>query len=259
MNAEAISVRGLKKTYGGREVLDGVTFSVPSGSVVGLLGPNGSGKSTTVRILLGLAAADAGEAEIAGSAYSDLSRPGHVVGMVGESLGLHPRHTARQHLRILAAADSVPMSRVDELLTVMGLGDAADRRISTYSLGMRQRVGMAAALLAQPDVLVLDEPSNGLDPEGIIWLRGLIRQFVADGGAVLLTSHVLSELERVVDAVVILNEGKVVATRDPVGAKDDLEAFYLEALGRGPVRAEVERHRPANEGSDEATNQGEFR
>lgn len=259
MKVEAISVRGLKKSYGGRQVLDGVTFSVPSGSVVGLLGPNGSGKSTTVRILLGLAAADAGEAKIGGSVYRDLPRPGHVVGMVGESLGLHPRHTARQHLRILAAAEAVPPDRVDELLTVMGLEAAADRRISTYSLGMRQRVGMAAALLARPDVLVLDEPSNGLDPEGIIWLRGLIRQFVADGGAVLLTSHVLSELERVVDAVVVLNEGKVVATRDPVGAKADLEAFYLEALGRGSVRTEVDGSRTAGAGNDETTAQGDIR
>lgn len=258
MSVEAISIRGLKKAYGGRQVLDGVTFSVPSGSVVGLLGPNGSGKSTTVRILLGLAAADDGEARITGSVYRDLARPGHVVGMVGENLGLHPRHTARQHLRILAAVESVSMERVDELLTVMGLGDAADRRISTYSLGMRQRVGMAAALLAEPDVLVLDEPSNGLDPEGIIWLRGLIRQFVADGGAVLLTSHVLSELERVVDAVVILNEGSVVATRQPVGAKDDLEAFYLEALGRGRVATEADRSPSAGAGNDETT-QGDLR
>lgn len=259
MKAEAISVRGLKKSYGGRQVLDGVTFSVPSGSVVGLLGPNGSGKSTTVRILLGLAAADAGEAKIAGSVYRDLPRPGHVVGMVGESLGLHPRHTARQHLSILAAAEGVPPARVAELLTVMGLESAGDRRISTYSLGMRQRVGMAAALLARPDVLVLDEPSNGLDPEGIIWLRGLIRQFVADGGAVLLTSHVLSELERVVDAVVILNEGKVIATRDPVGAKADLEAFYLESLGRGPVGNEADLSGTAGARNDETTAQGDLR
>ncbi|WP_136518005.1 MULTISPECIES: ABC transporter ATP-binding protein [Cellulomonas] len=239
VTAEAVAVRGLVKRYDGRTVLDGVTFVAPHGTVVGLLGPNGSGKSTTVRVLLGLAAADEGTATVEGRTYRELPEPS-VVGAMGEDLGLHPRHTAREHLRVLAAERGVPVARVDEVLAEVGLAEAARRRIGTFSLGMRQRLGVAGALLAHPRVLVLDEPANGLDPEAVVWLRGLLRRFAAAGGTVLLTSHQLAELERVVDALVVIDGGRVVAAgllQDLVGP-DGLEAFYLRVLGRVPdVRA----------------------
>lgn len=237
VGAEALAVRGLVKSYGRARVLDGVTFVVPEGSVVGLLGPNGSGKSTTVRILLGLARADEGTATVQGRPYRRLAAPGRVVGATGEELGLHPRHTAHEHLAILAAGLRVPDVRCDAVLEQVGLAGVGRRRLGTYSLGMRQRLGIAGALLGEPRVLLLDEPANGLDPEGVVWLRGLLRAFVARGGSVLVTSHQLAELERVVDALVVLERGRVAAagTLTELVGDGTLEDFYLDVRRRAAV------------------------
>jgi ABC-2 type transport system ATP-binding protein len=228
----AITVRGLTKFFSGRPAVTDVNFDVFDGRVVGLLGPNGAGKTTTTRMILGLVAADSGRALIHGTPYRDLDRPARTVGAVLDSGGLHPGRTGRDHLRIAALQLGVPPGRVDAVLDQVGLRDAADRRVAGYSLGMRQRVALAAALLGEPSILVLDEPANGLDPAGMHWLRGIIRSFADAGGSVLLSSHVLSEVALVADDIVVIAQGSVVAAGElnatVVASGGDLESFYLE-------------------------------
>ena len=205
-----IEVRGLHKTYAGRPVLRGVTFSCRPGRVTGFLGPNGAGKSTTLRILCGLAEADQGEALIDGVRYVEHANVGSRVGVMLDTSALHPGRTGREAVRLVAMMTGQPRSRADETLELVGLSRAAGRTVGGYSLGMRQRLGVAVALIGNPETLILDEPVNGLDPEGIHWIRTLIRGFAADGGTVLVSSHLLNEVAATVDDVVIISEGQVV-------------------------------------------------
>lgn len=204
-----IVIDGLTKRFGTAVAIDELSFEVETGRVTGLLGPNGSGKTTTLRILLGLVAATAGRATIDGHRYADLPSPMHTAGAVLEGDDRHPCRSGRDHVRILASAAGVPRRRVDELLTLVGLHDVADRRVGGYSQGMRQRLGIAAALLGDPRVLVLDEPANGLDPQGVRWLRQLLRDLAADGRTVLVSSHVLAEMQQTIDDAVIISRGRL--------------------------------------------------
>jgi ABC-2 type transport system ATP-binding protein len=228
----AIAVRGLSKSFHGYAAVDDVHFDVVGGRVVGLLGPNGAGKTTTIRMILGLASADRGEALIHGRPYRDLDRPARLIGAVLDSGGLHPGRSGRDHLRIAASQLGVPRERIATVLEEVGLTPAADRRVAGYSLGMRQRLALAAALLGEPSILVLDEPANGLDPAGMHWLRQLIRSFADAGGSVLLSSHVLSEVALVADDFVVIAEGRVAASGEleatVVSHGGDLESYYLE-------------------------------
>jgi ABC-2 type transport system ATP-binding protein len=199
-----IVVHGLTKRYGAVTAVDGLTFEVEPGLVTGFLGPNGAGKTTTLRMLLGLVAPTAGEALIDGKRYADLTDPRRAVGAVLETTGFHPGRSGRDHLRVLAQSAGLHRSRVDEVLSQVGLAGAAGRRVRGYSLGMRQRLGLAAALLGDPRVLILDEPGNGLDPAGLAELRELLRDLAADGRTILMSSHVLSEVAQTVDRVVII-------------------------------------------------------
>ena len=219
-----IHVQGLVKRYGPVTAVDDLSFDVRPGTVTGFLGQNGAGKTTTLRMLLGLVAADAGTATINGLPYVELPEPLHQVGAVLEASSFHPGRTARAHLHIQALAADVDQSRIEDVLDLTGLTAAADRRIGGFSLGMRQRLGLATALLADPEVLILDEPANGLDPEGVRWLRGLLRGFAAEGGTVLVSSHLLAEVAQTVDSVVIINSGRLVA-QGPVA---ELTAGSLE-------------------------------
>jgi ABC-2 type transport system ATP-binding protein len=206
----AIVAAGLVKTYGELRAVDGLSFTVRYGRVVGFLGPNGSGKTTTLRMLLGLVRPSAGTAAIDGRRYRELDAPWRHVGALLSAEAAHPGRTGRDHLRVLARAAGIPRQRADELIELAGLSSAARRRVGGYSLGMRQRLGLAAALLGDPEALVLDEPANGLDPEGIHWLRDLLTSLAAEGRAVLVSSHVLSEVAQVVDDVVIIRGGRPV-------------------------------------------------
>ncbi|MGP5220761.1 ABC transporter ATP-binding protein [Arthrobacter rhombi] len=227
-----IQITGLIRSFGDRRVLDGITFTARPGRVTGYLGPNGSGKSTTIRILVALTAADAGTATINGQPYARLVNPAVTVGVLLENAGLHPGLTPRKHLAIAAATTGVAPSRIDTVLEEVDLADAAYRKIKTFSQGMRQRLGIALALLGEPAILILDEPANGLDPEGMIWLRGLLRGYAARGATVLVTSHVLAELERFIDDIVVIGPGRVLAQTgiDQLPENTDLEAFYLSTL-----------------------------
>ena len=204
-----VEVRGLTKTFGRVTAVRGMSFTAPAGQVTGFLGPNGSGKTTTLRIVLGLVRADAGAALIGGVPYGRLAQPRRMVGAMLEATGFHPGRRARDHLRVLADAADIPGRRVDEVLDQVGLAPAARRRVREFSLGMRQRLGLAAALLGDPPVLLLDEPANGLDPGGIAWLRGLLRGLADEGRTVIVASHVLSEVAQTVDRVVIVSSGQV--------------------------------------------------
>ena len=204
-----VEVRGLTKTFGRVTAVDEMSFTAPAGRVTGFLGPNGSGKTTTLRMVLGLVRPDAGEALIGGVRYDRLDQPRRCVGALLEATGFHPGRRARDHLRVLADAAQVPDRRVDEVLDQVDLTSAARRRVREFSLGMRQRLGLAAALLGDPRVLILDEPANGLDPAGIAWLRGLLRGLADEGRTVLVASHVLSEVAQTADHVVIVSEGQL--------------------------------------------------
>jgi ABC-2 type transport system ATP-binding protein len=206
-----LEVAHLTKRYGNHAVVDDLTFSVPPGRVTGFLGPNGSGKSTTMKVMLDLAAASQGGATIGGHRYRELPDPARTVGAMIESDAFHPGRSGRNHLRILADATGIDHRRVDEMLEQVGLADASNRRAGAYSLGMRQRLGLAAALLGEPPVLILDEPGNGLDPQGIRTLRDLLRGHAARGGTVFVSSHLLSEVEHLADDVVVINQGRLVA------------------------------------------------
>ena len=207
----AISVQGLTKRFGDVLAVDQLDFQVDPGTVLGFLGPNGAGKTTTLRMLLGLVTPTAGTATIAGRPYRELADPARRVGAVLEASGFHPGRSARDHLRILATAAGLDPRRVDEVLEQTGLAAAGRRRVGGFSLGMRQRLGLAAALLGDPEVLILDEPANGLDPEGVHWLRGLVRGLADQGRTVLVSSHVLAEVAQTVDQVVIIDRGRLVA------------------------------------------------
>jgi ABC-2 type transport system ATP-binding protein len=206
-----IEVRDLRKQYRKTTAVDGLTFKVRDGRITGFLGPNGAGKTTTLRILLGLVLPTSGRATIDGRRYRALDDPIRRVGAVLEASNYHPKRSGRSHLRMLAAAANVPASRVDELLDFVGLANVGGRKVGGYSLGMRQRLSVAGALLGDPQLLVLDEPANGLDPEGIRWLRDFLRQFVASGKTVFISSHVLAEVQQLVDEVVIIHRGRLVA------------------------------------------------
>jgi ABC-2 type transport system ATP-binding protein len=205
-----IEVRELTKRFGPVLAVDGLSFEVRSGTVTGFLGPNGAGKTTTLRMLLGLVAPTTGTATIDGRPYQDLADPLHHVGAVLEASSFHPGRTARNHLRVHAMAGRIERSRVDEVLELVGLGGDADRRVGGFSLGMRQRLAVATALLDDPEVLILDEPANGLDPEGVRWLRGLLRDRAEEGRIVLVSSHILAEVAQTVDQVVIVDRGHLV-------------------------------------------------
>jgi len=205
-----IVVSGLTKRFGQILAVNNLSFTVEAGSVTGFLGPNGAGKTTTLRSLLGLVQPTAGTATIGGQRYVDIKQPLRTVGAVLESSAYHPARTARNHLRIYCAANHLPDQRADEVLELVGLAGAAQRKVRGFSLGMRQRLGLAFALLGDPQVLILDEPANGLDPEGIKWLRGFMRQYADTGRTVLVSSHLLGEVEQVADRVVILARGRLV-------------------------------------------------
>jgi ABC-2 type transport system ATP-binding protein len=212
-----IDVLGLSKRFGRVLAVDDLSFSVLSGRVTGFLGPNGAGKTTTLRMLLGLVRPTAGTATIGGKAYADLADPVRLVGAGLDGSSFHPGRTARDHLTWVCVAAGLATSRVGEVLQLVGLAEAADRRVGGFSLGMRQRLSLAGALLGDPGVLLLDEPANGLDPEGIAWLRGFLRHLAAEGRTVLISSHVLSEVQQTVDDVVIIARGRLVHTGPLMG------------------------------------------
>jgi ABC-2 type transport system ATP-binding protein len=206
-----ITVSGLTKKYGERTVVDDVSFTLEPGTVTGFLGPNGAGKTTTMRMITGLVPATSGSALVDGRPYASLPNPGAVVGTLLDASAVHPGRSGRAHLRLLADTIGVAPHRVDQVLEQVGLTSAARRRVGGYSLGMRQRLGIAGALLADPQVLMFDEPANGLDPEGIRWMRDLLRGHAARGGTVLLSSHLLGEVEHTVDRLLVIGAGRIVA------------------------------------------------
>jgi ABC-type multidrug transport system, ATPase component len=236
-----ITVEHLSKRYGGRTVVDDVSFTCPPGTVTGFLGPNGAGKSTTMRMICGLTPPSSGTATVCGSDYRRLPNPGREVGLLLDAGAQHPGRTGREALLLSALAMGVPRRRVDECLDRVGLSPAAARRrVRGYSLGMRQRLGLAQALLGDPRVLILDEPANGLDPEGILWMRGLLRDFADQGGTVLLSSHLLREVEAVADRLVVIGGGRVVAQ----GSRDELLAdsgALVRARDPQALRAALDR------------------
>ncbi len=205
-----IEVRNLTKSFGAVRAVDDLSFTVEPGRVTGFLGPNGAGKTTTLRMLLGLVGIDGGSATIGGRRYAEIPRPASRVGAALEAASFHPGRTARDHLRTLAPLVGVPDSRCDRVLEQVGLDTAARRKVGGFSMGMRQRLGLASTLLGDPGVLILDEPANGLDPEGIVWLRSLLRHLAGEGRTVLVSSHVLGEVQATVDDVVIIARGRLV-------------------------------------------------
>jgi len=210
LGSPAISVRGLTKRFGSVRAVEDLSLEVHPGVVTGFLGPNGAGKSTTLRMILGLVAPSEGSATVLGMPYRSLPEPTRTVGAVLETQSFNPLRSGRNHLRVLATAAGIPDRRVDEVLEAVGLESAARRNAGTYSLGMRQRLGLAAALLGEPRILILDEPANGLDPQGIRWLRDLLRGFAAEGNAVLVSSHVLTEMAQLADEAIVINRGRLV-------------------------------------------------
>lgn len=211
MNEGTIEVGGLRKRFGPTLALDGMTFAVAPGRVTGFVGPNGAGKSTTIRVILGLDAPDAGTALVAGQAYRRLHHPLRKVGSLIDATALQPSRSGRNHLLWIARSQRLADRRVDEVIDLVGLGEAARRKAGGYSLGMKQRLGIAAAMLGDPPILILDEPMNGMDPEGIIWIRQLLRGLAADGRAVLVSSHLMGELQGMADHVIAVGRGRVLA------------------------------------------------
>jgi ABC-2 type transport system ATP-binding protein len=207
----SIEIHHLTKRFCPTLAVDDLSFAVEAGTITGFLGRNGAGKTTTLRSLLGLITPDAGTATLHGVRYRDLPHPANTVGAVLEATGFHPGRRARDHLATIAAAAHIPRRRVERVLESVGLGDAAGRRVGGFSLGMRQRLGLAAALLGDPEILILDEPTNGLDPDGIRWLRQFVQQFATAGGTVLVSSHLLAEIAQTVDHVIIVERGRCVA------------------------------------------------
>jgi ABC-2 type transport system ATP-binding protein len=208
---DAIEVHQLTKRYGSSVAVDDLSFTVGPGKVTGFLGPNGAGKSTTMRLILGLDRADHGSATIGGRLYRDIPNPLRQVGALLEAKALHPSRSAREHLRYLAASQGIGFSRVDELLELVGIAEAADRKVGGFSLGMGQRLGVAVALLGDPGVVILDEPVNGLDVDGVRWIRGLLRSLAEEGRTVLLSSHLLAEVSVTADHLIVIQRGRLVA------------------------------------------------
>jgi ABC-2 type transport system ATP-binding protein len=229
-----IEARGLTKRFGSQLAVDGLSFDVRPGRVTGFLGPNGSGKSTTMRLILGLDRADAGYARIGGRRYRDLCWPLREAGALLEARAWHPGRTARGHLAALAASNGIGRRRVDEVLGLVGLTDVASRRAGKFSLGMAQRLGIAAALLGDPPVLLLDEPVNGLDPAGIHWIRDLLRSLAAQGRTVFVSSHLISEMALMAEHVVVIGQGRLLAdtpVADLAARAPSLEDAFLELTG----------------------------
>ena len=229
-----VEVREVTKRFGTVLAVDALTFQLEAGSITGFLGPNGAGKTTTLRLLLGLARPTSGAALVFGRRYRELPSPTRRVGALLESGDFDPGRSGRNHLRALALAADVAVSRVEELLGLVELDRAADRPAGSYSLGMRQRLGLAAALLGQPELLVLDEPANGLDAAGVHWLRGFLRHYAATGGTVLVSSHLLAEVAQTADHALIIDHGRLVATVDlaKLADRSSLEELYLDLTGK---------------------------
>jgi ABC-2 type transport system ATP-binding protein len=242
-----IEVRGLSKRYGGTVAVDALSFDVRPGSVTGFLGPNGSGKSTTMRMILGLDRPDAGRVRIGGRGYRELAWPLRTVGALLEAKAFHPARSGRAHLRALAASNGIPRRRVDEVLAIVGLEAVAGRRAGKLSLGMAQRLGIAAALLGDPEVLLLDEPVNGLDPEGIRWIRDLLRSLAARGRAVLVSSHLIGEMALTADHLVVIGRGRLLADTSvaelSAGSSSLEQAFLDLTAGSAEFRTELEGRR----------------
>ncbi len=220
-----IEARNLTKRYGAKTAVEDVSFALQPGQVTGFLGPNGAGKSTTMRMVMGLDRPTSGAVTVLGKPYAEHRSPMNVAGALLDAKGVHPGRTARSHLRALAATHGIADSRVSEVLTLTGLDSVAHKRVGGFSLGMGQRLGIAAALLGDPQVLVLDEPVNGLDPDGVLWVRRFVRAFAAEGRAVLLSSHLMSEMAQTADHVIVLGRGRVIA-----------DAPIAELLTAGPQR-----------------------
>src|ERR1700689_4886494 len=227
--AVVVQAESLSKRFGKVLAVDGLSFALEAGTITGFLGPNGAGKTTTLRMLLGLAAPTSGRALVFDKLYSNIEQPALRVGAVLEATDFHPGRSGRDHLRTLSRAVDLPDSRVDEVLKLVELDHAAGRRVKGFSLGMRQRLGLAAALLGEPELLILDEPANGLDPEGVRWLRDFLRSFAAGERTVLISSHVLSEVAQTVDQVLIINHGKLVV-------ESSLEQLTLRVGGSVRIR-----------------------
>jgi ABC-2 type transport system ATP-binding protein len=231
-----IEIKGLTKRFGDRAAVDDLSFVAREGAVTGFLGPNGAGKTTTLRMLLGLVTPTEGTATIGGQPYAALAAPVRHVGAVLEATGFHPGRRARDHLRVLAVGAGLPLARADEVLEEVGLADVGRSRVKTFSLGMRQRLGLAAALLGEPDVLILDEPTNGLDPEGVHWLRQFLRRHADRGGTVLVSSHLLAEVAQTVDEVLILDRGRLRA-HSRMADIESLEDDFLELTDHEEARS----------------------
>ncbi|MGY1854752.1 ABC transporter ATP-binding protein [Modestobacter sp. SYSU DS0290] len=232
-----IVARDLTKTYGSKAAVDGVSFTVEPGRVTGFLGPNGAGKSTTMRMMVGLDRPTSGSVTIGGRSYADVPAPLRSVGVLLEARALHPGRSARNHLRWLAASNGIPAKRVDEVLDLVGLTDVADQRVGRFSLGMGQRLGIAVALLGEPPVVVLDEPVNGLDPEGIRWVRNLARELAGQGRTVLVSSHLMSEMALTADHLIVIGRGRVLADCSMAQFITDHAASYVRV--RSPRPGEV--------------------
>jgi ABC-2 type transport system ATP-binding protein len=228
-----IAIEGLVKTYGKQNAVDNLTASVQKGRITGFLGPNGAGKSTTLRCLVGLSKPTSGSVTINERPYRELENPLSKVGTVLDSRGFHPALTGRQNLRVVAAAAGIDDSRVDEVLEMVELTEAAGRKMKKYSLGMKQRLALAGAILGDPEILILDEPANGLDPAGIAWLRNFLRQLAQGGRTILVSSHQLAEMQHTVDDVLIINKGKLIAsgTKEQVMGDGTLEEAFLKLTG----------------------------
>jgi ABC-2 type transport system ATP-binding protein len=239
-----VEVRNLSKRFGDVAAVKDLSFDVEAGRVTGFLGPNGAGKSTTLRALLGLIRPSSGSATFAGQRYDELERPGSRVGAVLEDASFHPGRSARNHLRVLAVTGGYPAGRVDEVLSEVGLREAADRRVKGYSMGMRQRLAIAAALLGDPQVLILDEPTNGLDPPGISWIRELLREQASSGRTVLVSSHMLAEVAQSVDDLVVIADGELRAhgTLEEVLGDGDVPATEVRAQNPLRLSSALERH-----------------
>ncbi len=244
-----LEVRNLTKRFGKTLAVDDLSFSVEAGRVTGFLGPNGAGKTTTMRALLGLVRPSAGEALVEGRPPAEMSEPLHTIGAALEATAFHPSRSGRNHLRVLAASAGIPHSRVEQVLEMVELSSAANRRVKGYSLGMRQRLALAAALLGEPRILILDEPANGLDPQGMRWLRDLLREQAAAGRTVLVSSHLLSEVAQTAEQLVVIRNGRLVAeasldefTTDPASQmrvrSSDPESLAMALTGQG---AKVDR------------------
>ncbi|QDE35918.1 ATP-binding cassette domain-containing protein [Microbacterium foliorum] len=231
-----IRVQSLTKHYGERVAVNGIDFTVEPGTVTGFLGPNGAGKSTTMRMIVGLDRPTAGTAEVNGRAYADLPAPLREVGVLLDARSAHRRRTAYKHLRAIAATHAIGAARVREVIEIAGLDAVADRRVGGFSLGMNQRLGIAAALLGDPQTIILDEPVNGLDPDGILWIRGLLRQLAGEGKTVLLSSHLMSEMTQTADHLLVIGRGTILAD----GPLHDVVAGVTRSVVRVRTR-EVER------------------